>query len=69
MKYTIENVTAKDKRRALSLAYRVLTDRKTMHAFGGTTIAQGDKPDLFTYDDMLTILAVMFREIEEGWVH
>lgn len=69
MKYTIENITEKDKRRALYLAHKILSDKQIACKYGSVSIVRGDNPELFTYTDMLKVIEVMFKEIEEGWVH
>ena len=69
MKYTIETVTTKDKRRALYLAYQVMSDKRNLGKFGGLSLVKDNEPDLFTYADALEVIKVMFEENSEKWLN
>lgn len=55
-----------DKRRALQLAYQIVTDKRNGNRYAFTAITRMDKPDImFTYSDMLEGLRVMFKELDD----
>ena len=55
-----------DKRRALQLAYQIVTDKRNGNRYAFTAITRVDKPDImFTYSDMLEGLRVMFKELDD----
>ena len=51
------------KKRALQLAYQIVSDKRNVNRYGGTALVRKDEPGMFTYSDMTDGLRAMFNEL------
>ncbi len=61
-----EPITLQDKKRALKLAYQIVTDKRNVNRYGGTALVRKDSPEMFTYSDMTSVLRAMFDELVDA---
>lgn len=55
-----------DKKRALQLAYQIVTDKRNGNRYEFTAIMRLDNPNvMFTYSDMLHVLNAMYKELDD----
>lgn len=59
-----ETATLEEKKLAMKLAYKIVTDKRNTNRYLGTFIAKENKDGLFRYHDMLRGMRVIFNEIE-----
>ncbi len=58
--------SSKSKRRAISMAYAILNDKRNVSRYGHTTITSKTDPSvMFTYSDMMSVLEEMYDELED----
>ena len=61
-----EQITLKDKKQALKLAYQIVTDKRNNNRYMFTSLASKYSPEIFTYFDMLRVLRAMFDELVDA---
>lgn len=54
------------KKRALQLAYQIVTDDRNANRYGATILVRKDEPEMFTYPDMLNGLRALLNELDDA---
>ena len=60
-----EAIILHDKKQALKLAYQIITDKRNVNRYSNTSIVYKDRPDMFTYSDMLRVFNDMYKELHD----
>lgn len=58
--------TNEQKRKAILLAYRIVTDKRNSDKYAFTAITNRETMERFGYDDMVETLEAMYNELDGG---